>query len=388
VRFRLKFQILRQSRIGLVTVVAALTSMVLFAAGPFDRLPLSKEMVKLIHEAPLVPNIFPASEELLNLLIFILIKFALTIFNIILPIPGGAITPFLVLGAALGRLFGELLNLRFVTGIIPAGYAVIGSAGLVSGTIRALSPAVFVLELTGQLSLLIPVLMCSITAMAVGNFFNRPLFDTALKIQNLPFLSNFRSEKVYQMAAKDVMQVDLHFISVSSTLAEIKAYLDKYDDRFIPLVQSQATMVLEGIAERKSLAYVVDEYIEQWKARHRPPENSAVVVTAQEDAHHDLVELEEIRHEPKEEEEEREEGEEKTEKEEDRGWEKEILADVMSDAETAILMDFAPSQTPEATPLNKVFHLFIMLGLSFTFVTRYGSLVGVITKKDLIKKEL
>lgn len=73
---------------------------------------------------------------------------------------------------------------------------------------------------------------------------------------------------------------------------------------------------------------------------------------------------------------------------EDEGWKDVMLVDAMNESNTAVLMDFSPSQTPDTTPLNKVFHLFVMLGLSFTFVTRYGALVGVITKRDLIKQEL
>ena len=55
-------------------------------------------------------------------MIFIVVKFVLTIFNVMLPIPGGAITPFLVLGAALGRLYGLLITTKFQTAIIAAGY--------------------------------------------------------------------------------------------------------------------------------------------------------------------------------------------------------------------------------------------------------------------------
>jgi len=322
-----------------------------------------------------------------------------------LPIPGGAITPFLILGAASGRLYGEYVNKDFDTAIIPSGYAVIGSAGLVSGTVRALSPCVFVLELTGQLSLLIPVLICSITAMAVGNLFNNPLFDVALKIQNLPFLSNFRSDKVYRMQAKDVMRSNIQSLSMSTSLRVVKEYLAKPIDDiiFIPLVQSEETMILEGIAERSSLEYVVNEYIKEWTTRYRQhvpneaifaggpvsPSSSTTSSELQRLRPDDEITVEEeteshappplIGEEPL---------QDHHETVDDEGWKDVMLVDAMNESNTAVLMDFAPSQTPDTTPLNKVFHLFVMLGLSFTFVTRYGALVGVITKRDLIKQEL
>lgn len=398
VRFRLRYQVLRQSRIGLVTVVTFFSAIAIYLSGPFGRLSLSKEMVALLNNKDIVPNLF--ANQYYDLVLFIAVKFVLTIFNVMLPIPGGAITPFLVLGAALGRLYGLLITDRFNTAIIAAGYGVIGSAGLCSGTIRALSPSIFVLELTGQLSLLIPVLICSITATAVGNLFNNPLFDVALKIQNLPFLSNFRSDKVYRMLAKDVMRSNIQCLSMSTPLSVVKEYLSKpVDDvMFVPLVQSELTMVLEGIAERSSLDYVVNTYINQWKDRyHTPAPNEAILanpssssspphpdeqqhgehqplrVTTEEivpdDPAHDADRVQPL-------------------VVEDDGWKNVLLVDAMNESDTAVLMDFSPSQIPDTTPLNKVFHLFIMLGLSFTFVTRYGALVGVITKRDLIKQQL
>jgi len=307
----------------------------------------------------------------------------------------------LVLGAALGRLYGEFVESQFDTAIIPAGYAVIGSAGLCSGTIRALSPSVFVLELTGSLSLVIPVLICSITATAVGNLFNSPLFDVALKIQNLPFLSNFRSDKVYRMVAKDVMRANIQCLSMATPLRVVKEYLSKPADDilFVPLVQSEASMVLEGIAERSSLDYVVTSYIASWEDRFRvkvpnevilasspptsPPNPSAELAPLHPPEHEEEIVPDEAGGSGA--------GVERVQEiieVGDQGWKDVLLVDAMNESDTAVLMDFAPSQTSDTTPLNKVFHLFLMLGLSFTFVTRYGALVGVITKRDLIKQEL
>lgn len=403
VRFRLRYKILRTSRIGLVTVVATLSALAIYISGPFGRLPLAKSMVALLNDEPLYPNLF--SNKFFNLGIFIFSKFFLTIFNVMLPIPGGAITPFLVLGAAAGRMYGEYVHANFGAAIIPAGYAVIGAAGLVSGTVRALSPCVFVLELTGQLSLLIPVLICSITATAVGNLFNNPLFDVALKIQNLPFLSNFRSDKVYRMQAKDVMRPNIQCLSMSTPLRVVKEYLAKPIDDiiFIPLVQSEATMVLEGIAERSSLEYVVNTYIKDWTTRYRRHVPNEAILAAPSSPNPDdserqhlrtaeeiTVDEEELPFAPPPLTEEEDGGREHGDviEVEDEGWKDVMLVDAMNESNTAVLMDFSPSQTPDTTPLNKVFHLFVMLGLSFTFVTRYGALVGVITKRDLIKQEL
>lgn len=174
-------------------------------------------------------------------------------------------------------------------------------------------------------------------------------------------------------------------------------------------------MVLEGIAERSSLEYVINSYIDNWTERYRTrvpneailadPEQPSSPSNRQTDRE---VESQRLRssvdNEIVEEEYElpsqpyyddsmqgptvRDGQEVAVEEVGDEGWQDVMLVDAMNESDTAVLMDFSPSQIPDTTPLNKVFHLFVMLGLSFTFVTRYGAVVGVITKRDLIKREL
>jgi hypothetical protein len=164
-------------------------------------------------------------------------------------------------------------------------------------------------------------------------------------------------------------------------------------------------MILEGIAERSSLEYVVNTYIKDWTTRyHKHVPNEAILAGGPPSPTSSFspssserqrlrtdeeitVEEEGLPHAPPPLTDEEPQKEDLVEVEDD-GWQEVMLVDAMNESNTAVLMDFAPSQIPDTTPLNKVFHLFVMLGLSFTFVTRYGAIVGVITKRDLIKQEL
>ncbi|EFA80346.1 chloride channel protein [Heterostelium album PN500] len=515
VRFRLRYPLLKQSRIGLVVTIAILSSAITYASGPLARIPFSAAMKQFIahpDQEP-VPYLFPAGKTdpfwngVYNLLVYIGCKLFLTAFNITIPIPGGAITPFIVTGAAIGRLLGKIFLHYKISEVSVVGFAVIASAGLVSGTTRALSPAIFVLELTGQLSLLMPVLICSITSSAVGNFFNKPLFDTALKIQGLPFLSSFRSEKVYSMTAKQIMQTNINYLAMSSTVKEIKEYLEKFKYTYIPVVDTKDHMVLIGMAERSSLRDLIDTHIiiveeelekihrhsphmdgvhrevgsiittseqlpsqeesdsdddkqllipssdsinndndndnsteyqnieladnsyesdpkidqyyntEVIKEKYSDDENEAEAVN-QDDERNGLIEMNNLDNNNNNNNEStlrkrhidnnnnnnennninniNNNNEIGLEMEVDgaathRGeaiWSTHMLGDIIESGESALLMDFAPSQIPDEIPMNKVFHLFTMLGLSFTYVTSMGKLVGVITKTDLIAKEL
>ncbi|KAM9998482.1 hypothetical protein ACTFIY_008150 [Dictyostelium cf. discoideum] len=526
VRFRLRYPILKQSRIILVLVVSLFSAIITYSAGPLCRVSLPTAMKQFLGQNEPKPFLFEQDQtpyyKYLNLLVFIVVKLILTAFNIVLPVPGGAITPFIVTGAALGRLFGEILKDHFDSQAIePAGFAAIASAGLVSGTIRNISPSIFVLELTGQLSLLVPILICSITSTAVGNFFNRPLFDTALKIQGLPFLSNYRSSKVYTMTAKQVMKKNINYLSMTSTVIEMKNFLDTFKYTFIPIVDSKENMLLVGIVERSSMIYMLDIHIENIEQKidefrskyfvnnnnnnnnnnseNLEIENTGAILNTNtntnnnnnnsdeedydrkdndkislikpnqdesssnsnggsssdfeeilntqntninkndnedlikeiEDENSSLGEKPIIEHDEDDDDED-EEGDgiplvsmkdqqpvlrnrnttttttttttpiteniyvndafEISINDLKNGgqsvWGKHILGDIIHSGETALLMDLAPSQVPDLTPLNKVFHLFTMLGLGFTYVTSLGKLVGVITKNSLMEQDL
>ena len=73
-------------------------------------------------------------------------------------------------GAAFGRLIGELMALWFPGGIAgipisPGGYAVVGAAALAGATTHTISTSVIVFELTGQITHILPVMVCIVMMM-------------------------------------------------------------------------------------------------------------------------------------------------------------------------------------------------------------------------------
>jgi chloride channel 1 len=75
--------------------------------------------------------------------------------------------PTFVVGAAFGRLFGEIVSSIFPDGIsngtdqpiFPGVYAVVGAAALTGAITKSVSVAVICCELTGQLVFLIPLMV-------------------------------------------------------------------------------------------------------------------------------------------------------------------------------------------------------------------------------------
>ena len=86
--------------------------------------------------------------------------------------PGGLFAPMLVLGAQLGLFFGESCQVLFPTSSLePEGFAVVGMAAFFIGVVRApLTGIVLVVEMTADVTMLLPMLGASFMAMLAPTF--------------------------------------------------------------------------------------------------------------------------------------------------------------------------------------------------------------------------
>ncbi|GMT21507.1 hypothetical protein PFISCL1PPCAC_12804, partial [Pristionchus fissidentatus] len=158
-----------------------------------------------------------------SLPVFIVVYFFLSILCTTMPVPSGVILSALGIGAATGRLMGEvfsIFNNGFVwTGavhqaIYPGVYAVVGSAAMVGSVTHTISTAVIMFEMTGQLLALLPVLIGVIVANAVHSYFEISIIDSMIQLRKLPYLpdisigcSMFHSITVRQFMIQPVYSV-------------------------------------------------------------------------------------------------------------------------------------------------------------------------------------
>lgn len=107
-------------------------------------------------------------------------------------VPSGLFVPSLLGGAALGRLVGHLLHrLDAQSGTFAdAGtYALVGAAAGLGGMARmTISLCVILLEATGNISNLLPLMLSLMAARWVGNVFNVGLYDVHIHLKRLPYL--------------------------------------------------------------------------------------------------------------------------------------------------------------------------------------------------------
>ncbi|RLN57801.1 hypothetical protein BBJ29_004774 [Phytophthora kernoviae] len=206
---------------------------------------------------------------LLNLFVYVFVRFWSTAISATVLAPCGIVTPVFAIGAALGRLFGEMVVILSHGELLVAGYAVVGAASFTAGVTGTISIAVIVFELTGQLSYMIPVLLCVIVGRAVTLFFSLDMYETMGRQKNLPQWPDLTKQKSYSLTAGDLMRDVLPYYLVRrQTLASIKHLLQVTSSgkkgskivRLFPVVDDAKTMILLGVATRDELEALVVQW--------------------------------------------------------------------------------------------------------------------------------
>jgi chloride channel protein, CIC family len=130
---------------------------------------------------PITQRALAGAETLGMLPLLFLLRFGLGALSYAAGTPGGLFAPMLVLGAQLGLYVGMLCRLAFPHLDVQAeGFAVVGMAAFFTGVVRApLTGIALVIELTGSVTLLLPMLAACFLAMLVPTVLrNDPIYDS------------------------------------------------------------------------------------------------------------------------------------------------------------------------------------------------------------------
>ena len=202
------------ANLALTAAVAAISALLTYGT-PFLRLP-DHLAIDTMFASPIAAR-DPATDEVAPAqwgdmppayasALFLAVRSITTVAALSLPIPCGLFTPVFALGAALGRLFGELAaTVAPNAGVDPAMFAVAGAAALASGATHTLSTAVMVFELTRQIHHFLPVLVAVLVAYSVSSLFTLGVYDLLLQLAGLPFLPRALPHSMYHRQARDLV---------------------------------------------------------------------------------------------------------------------------------------------------------------------------------------
>ncbi|XP_056276202.1 chloride channel protein 2-like isoform X1 [Pseudoliparis swirei] len=206
----------------------------------------------------------PQVNVFVTLILFIVMKFWMSAVATTMPVPCGAFMPVFLIGAAFGRLVGEVMATMFPDGIhangsvypiVPGGYAVVGAAALSGAVTHTVSTAVIVFELTGQISHILPVMIAVILANAVAQSLQPSLYDSIIRIKKLPYLPELGMgyHEKYNIRVEDIMVKDVRYVTLTSCYRDLQAMLVTGQLKTMALVESRDSMILLGSIERLQL---------------------------------------------------------------------------------------------------------------------------------------
>jgi CIC family chloride channel protein len=130
---------------------------------------------------PITQRILFGAGTLALLPLAFLVRFGLGPVSYAASTPGGLFAPLLVLGAQLGLYFGLLCQLAFPDlHVQPEAFAVVGMAAFFTAVVRSpLTGMLLVTEMTGNVTLLLPMLGACFLAMLVPTLLsNPPIYDS------------------------------------------------------------------------------------------------------------------------------------------------------------------------------------------------------------------
>uniref|UniRef100_A0A8C1EBD1 Chloride channel protein n=1 Tax=Cyprinus carpio carpio TaxID=630221 RepID=A0A8C1EBD1_CYPCA len=298
-------------------------------------------------DAAATPGVYSAMWQLSLALIF---KIIMTIFTFGLKVPSGLFIPsMLAYYHHDWFLFREWCEVG-ADCITPGLYAMVGAAACLGGVTRmTVSLVVIVFELTGGLEYIVPLMAAVMTSKWVGDAFGREgIYEAHIRLNGYPFL-DAKEEFTHTTLAREVMRPrrnDLPLAVLTQddmTLAELQNIISQTSCNGFPVIVSKESQRLVGFALRRDITIAIEN------ARRKQEGimlNSRVYFT---------------QHAPT------------------------LPADSPRPLKLRSILDMSPFTVTDHTPMEIVVDIFRKLGLRQCLVTHNGRLLGIITKKDILR---
>ncbi|XP_053399925.1 H(+)/Cl(-) exchange transporter 4-like isoform X2 [Mercenaria mercenaria] len=299
-----------------------------------------------------------------QLVLALIFKGIITVFTFGMKVPSGLFIPSMAVGAIMGRLIGIGMEQLVIANrysplfknmcqsdcaITPGLYAMVGAAAALGGVTRmTVSLVVIMFELTGGLQYIVPLMLATMASKWVGDALGKQgIYDAHIRLNGYPYLDN-KEEFTHTTIAADVMRPRRNdpplcvITQESMSLEEIETLLKETEHNGFPVVVSVDSQYLVGFVTRRDLQLAI--------ANAR--KNVEGVVS-------DSIVY----------------------------FSNQIPSNTVGPAPLKLrkILDLAPVTITDQTPMETVVEMFRKLGLRQTLVTVNGRLLGIITKKDVLR---
>ncbi|KAI9501523.1 chloride channel [Coemansia spiralis] len=295
------------------------------------------------------------ASNVLSLLVTPVIRVLLTSVACGLAVPAGMFMPSMGTGASIGRAIGMIVQTLYekhstwrlfsackpdVPCITPGVYALVGAASMLSSTTRmTVTVVVIMFELTDALIYVLPIMLAVSVSKSVADALCKDgYFEGIINLHSYPFLSMDEDDEL-MVRASEMAVINAQ----GETLQEMVDLLRRFSYSGFPIVKSKSTMALIGYISRTDILMLVKRaedsnmYTDQSLccfAGRNPTEQSEMG--------RPIIDF--------------------------RPW-----------------VDITPITIYHGTDINVVAEMFRQLGVRYVLVTHHGTLLGIITKKDIVR---
>lgn len=123
-------------------------------------------------------------------------------------IPGGLFVPSIVVGGIYGRVVGIATQAIYPASVVvnPGVYSLLGAASMLGGFTRLALPVVIMLvELTGDATYLLPMMLVSVLGKFISDAIEPPLYPQHMALEHIPSLTDKLNPVIAKLTAKEIM---------------------------------------------------------------------------------------------------------------------------------------------------------------------------------------
>jgi len=184
----------------------------------------------------------------------VIIRVMLSVLGTTLRISAGIFMCMMCIGALLGRIFGLIIqSIIGGSGIYVGGYAMVGAVAFASATTHTISAAVIIVEMTGEINMLLPCLIGAVVACGVTKSRSVSLYDQGMMNKGLEsFELLLRDTSGYSIAA-DVLDQKVISVANECTVGELFSVLENVKQSTFPVVDTNENKRLIGSLSRHDI---------------------------------------------------------------------------------------------------------------------------------------
>ncbi len=329
----------------------------------FLRLDMTETMQILFHECdknfhhPICDSLNKKTGIIVSLLFATLARMLLTIVTYGCKVPAGIFVPSMAAGATFGRALGIIVDLVYANHkdsfvfrncpkdgkcIIPGTYAFLGAAaGLCGITDLTVTVVIIMFELTGALRYIIPTMIVVAITKSINDKWGKGgIADQMIKFNGLPLID---SKEVFTFGTTVESAMSTVIVSLSTdlndsiTLKQLRTTLQKTRYRGFPIIKSSKDPKIIGYVSRHDLECIL-------KTHENVNEDILCNFNEAESGGVDKVDFDAV-------------------------------------------INKSPLTVNFNTSLEYVLDIFAKLGARYLLVEKEGCLVGIITRKDVLRYE-